>query len=85
MTNSELEGATGVHEVTPLLIEVTQKARHHRWGTAEYSPGGREGRETPRRGAALSSNNPSLLKVNAGRTGGGWGGGPLGEKSIMQY
>lgn len=27
MTNSELEGATGGHEVTPLLIEVTKRFR----------------------------------------------------------
>lgn len=27
MTNSELEGATGGHEVTPLLTEVTKRFR----------------------------------------------------------
>lgn len=82
MTNSELEGAIGGHEVTPLLIEVTRHLEGvppPTWHCLEYSPGGREGEETPRRGAAFFSNNPPLLKVNADRRGGGWGGGFAGR------
>lgn len=71
--------------MTPLLIEVTKSFR--RGATTDVAlprvfPWWKGRRGDNKEGAAFSSNNPPLLKVNADRRGGGWGGGCWERKAL---